>query len=144
MSLTRYDLPNLMTGQLVRSSTLKRCDKCDGLGIIESEELTDYHKREYSTIRKVCKPCEGDGRIVEIKEYIKMDVPNEKIRHVSYAAALRDKIDPHENDSIWFRMHLDNREYILENKYPDLAAISYEKYDKLIDHYRTIEILKKD
>jgi mono/diheme cytochrome c family protein len=32
---------------------------------------------------------------------------------------------------------------ILEAKYPELAAVNYDNYDKLVEHYRTIEVLKK-
>ena len=32
----------------------------------------------------------------------------------------------------------------LEEKYPDLAAVNYDNYDKLVEQYRTIELLKKE
>ena len=41
-------------------------------------------------------------------------------------------------------MRLDHTDKQLEAKYPELAAVNYDNYDKLVEHYRIIEILKKE
>lgn len=46
------------------------CETCKGTGYTSHEQLTDYHKREYSTFTNLCHKCKGDGRLVEIHEEI--------------------------------------------------------------------------
>ena len=41
------------------------CDKCEGWGKIQKDELTDYHHRYYDTWEERCDKCEGHGRLVE-------------------------------------------------------------------------------
>lgn len=45
------------------------CINCKGIGSIEQEELTDYHKCEYKTWYEKCPECKGSGRLFEIISY---------------------------------------------------------------------------
>lgn len=42
--------------------TIESCLVCQGTGVQTIEEMTDYHKREYSDFHYECKVCEGEGR----------------------------------------------------------------------------------
>lgn len=49
----------------VRTTRWKRiesCDLCGGTGVQKSEELTDYHRGDYSTFYYKCNACDGLGR----------------------------------------------------------------------------------
>jgi len=48
------------------------CSHCSGTGWTSREELTDYHKREYSTFNDQCKFCKGDGRITRTNEIVRI------------------------------------------------------------------------
>jgi hypothetical protein len=136
--------PEVITGDTIIRHSVELCDKCKGLGFIEREELVDYHKRDYAIFREECETCEGDGRIILIREYLTFNHnPNRHDRKVPYSY-WKDYIDPHLEASRWFRMRLDRRDIQLEAKYPDLAAMSYDKYDDLAEKYRLIEVLKKE
>jgi len=136
--------PEVITGDTIIKHSVELCDKCKGLGFIEKEELVDYHKRDYVTMRYTCKACEGDGRMIFIQEYLTFNHnPERYSRKVPYSY-WKDHIDPHLYASRWFRMRPDRRDLQLEAKYPDLAAMSYDKYDDLAEKYRLIEILKKE
>ena len=136
--------PEVITGDTVIEHSVELCDRCKGLGFIEREELVDYHKREYATLHEKCKTCEGDGRVIFIQEYLTFNHDAKHYdRKVPYSY-WKDHIDPHLHASRWFRMRPDSRDVRLEAKYPELAAMSYDKYDDLVEKYRLIEILKKE
>jgi DnaJ-class molecular chaperone len=42
------------------------CGTCDGRGFTERDELVDYHRREYDTIRTKCRNCGGSGRMKKV------------------------------------------------------------------------------
>lgn len=136
--------PEIITGNTVIEHTVELCDRCKGFGFIEREELVDYHKRDYATFREKCKTCEGDGRIILIREYLTFNHnKNRHDRRIPYLSGKKN-IDPHFHDTRWFRMRPDKRDLQLEAKYPDLAAMSYDKYDDLAEKYRLIEALTKE
>ena len=137
------DLPKVMTGNVVRANKIVLCDRCLGFGFVETEEEEDYHKRTYSHYRTTCKKCEGDGRLIEVTEDVTMHNPRSKLEKIPYIT-FKDSVDPHFNDSRWFRMRLDMSDTNLERKYPELAAVNYDNYDRLVEQYRLIEILKKE
>lgn len=137
------DLPKTMTGNMVRVNKVVICDRCHGFGFTETEEEEDYHKRTYSHYRNTCKNCEGDGRLIEATESVTMHVPRSKLEKMPYIS-FKEFVDPHFNDSRWFRMRLDMSDANLERKYPELAAVNYDNYDKLVEQYRLIELLKKE
>jgi hypothetical protein len=128
--LTEDDIPAHIIGDIHRSHTVVLCDKCNGYGFKEKEELTDYHKREYTTYRSSCNKCEGDGRMIETKISYTVKLPQEKIQTMPYAT-FKDIVEPHLYESKWFRMRPDFRNYELEQLYPELAELSYDKYDQL-------------
>ena len=45
------------------------CDNCKGSGLINHEQLVDYHKCEYSYWTTQCKACKGSGRLVKKVNY---------------------------------------------------------------------------
>jgi len=143
MSIKVADLPQLVTGILVRKNEVILCDDCDGLGFVTTEKLDNYHKRTYITFRPSCEKCEGDGRLIKTSEYIKFIETTDTTKNIPYTS-FKDTVDPHLYEERWFRLKLDNRDYTLENKHPDLAMLSYDHYDKLADQYRLIELLKKE
>lgn len=136
------DVDPYITGSLSRSNRVILCDWCHGFGFKESEELVDYHKREYTTSRTKCDRCEGDGRLVETVEHRSFNLGGDKIKRSPYITYIETD-DPHGYDSQWFRYRLDKTDKELEAKYPELAAISYDKYDEMVEKYRVIEALKK-
>lgn len=140
MTIELSELPETVTGYLVKRNEVVVCDRCKGLGTYTTEELGDYHKREYYTERHVCKNCKGDGRIVIQHEYLQFHT-NEKTTKTPFNEF---KGDPYYNDSLWFRHKLDRRDRALENAFPELAAITYSEYDKLAEKCRTIAALKKE
>ena len=44
------------------------CPECEGEGLIQHSELTDYHKRMYDTWDEKCTECKGSGRLLETTE----------------------------------------------------------------------------
>lgn len=136
------DLPKTITGSMFRQNKVILCDRCKGFGFTLDEELTDYHKREYTTTRNTCKTCDGDGRMIECTESISLNTGNPEVNKVPYKTNHK-KIDPHFHDDRWCRWRVDNTDINLERKYPELKAVNYDNYDKLVEYYRTIEALKK-
>jgi hypothetical protein len=137
------DLPSTITGSMSRNNKVELCDRCEGYGFFEKDELTDYHKREYSTYRSPCSNCEGDGRMIVSTEHMSFNLGNDKVNKMPYIS-FKEFVDPHGYEDRWFRYRLDHTDRQLEEKYPELKSVNYDNYDKLVEHYRTIELLKKD
>jgi hypothetical protein len=137
------DLPQTITGSMSINNRVELCDRCKGYGFFEKDELSDYHKREYSTYRTPCSTCEGDGRMIVSTEHMSFNLGSDKVTRMPYIS-FKEFVDPHFYDDRWFRYRLDMTDRALEDKYPDLKAVNYDNYDKLVEHYRTIELLKKD
>lgn len=137
------DLPKTITGSMSRANSVELCERCKGYGFFEREELTDYHKREYSTYRTPCSNCEGDGRMIVSTEHMSFNLGNDKVQRMPYIS-FKEFVDPHGYEDRWFRYRLDMTDWELEKKYPELAAMSYDKYDEMVEKYRTLEMLKKD
>lgn len=137
------DLPQTITGSMSRSNKVVLCDLCHGYGFQSKDECVDYHKREYETSRWPCRRCEGDGRMIESTEHMSFNLGGDKVNRMSYVG-FKDFVDPHGYEDRWFRYRLDMTDRELERKYPELAAVNYDNYDKLVEYYRTIEILKKE
>jgi len=116
MSIKVADLPQLVTGILVRKNEVILCDDCDGLGVIATED-----KRTHITLRRSCEKCEGDGRLIKTSEYIKFIETTDTTKNIPYTS-FKDTVDPHLYEERWFRLKLDNRDYTLENKHPDLVC----------------------
>lgn len=143
MTIELEDLPKTITGSMSRSNRVVLCDRCNGFGFVETEELTDYHKREYSTSRSKCSRCEGDGRLIESVEHMSFNLGGDKKNRMPYIS-FKEFVDPHGYEDRWFRYRLDLTDRQLEAKYPELAAVSYDKYDDLIEKCRLMELLKKE
>lgn len=143
MTIEISDLPQYISGSLSRSNTVVLCERCKGFGYTLDERLSDYHRREYTTTRSKCRDCEGDGRMIKSTEHISLNLGQDKVHLVPYIS-FNEFVDPHGHEDRWFRLRLDHTDKALERKYPDLAAISYDKYDEMVEKYRLIELLKKD
>lgn len=137
------DLPSTITGSMSRSNRVVLCDHCKGYGFQVTEKCTDYHKGEYETSRWPCRHCDGDGRMIETTEHMSFNLGHDKVQRMSYVG-YKDIVDPHGYDSRWYRYRLDHTDPELERKYPELAAVNYDNYDRLVEHYRTVERLKKE
>lgn len=137
------DLPKSITGSMYRQNKVILCERCKGFGFTLDERLSDYHKGEYTTTRNICKTCDGDGRMIECTEHFSLNLGGPKVNKVSYAF-YKDIVDPHFYDDRWVRFRLDMTDRHLEEKYPELKAVNYDNYDRLVEYYRTIEILKKE
>jgi hypothetical protein len=136
------DLQKFISGTLSRSNTVVLCDRCDGHGYRIDKELTDYHKGIYSTTNSPCSKCEGDGRMIKSTEHLSLNCKNDEVHLMPYIS-FKEFVDPHGHEDRWGRWRLDRTDQDLEAKYPELAAVNYDNYDKLVEHYRTIETLKK-
>ena len=129
------DLPQIATGNLSRSNEVVLCGYCKGYGFVLDSE--------YTTTRTSCGKCEGDGRMIKTTEHITLHVDKDKVHFMPYVS-FKDIVDPHGHEFRWLRMRLDMTDINLERKYPELAAVNYDNYDRLVEQYRVIDILKKD
>lgn len=119
----------------------KNCERCNGLGKIHREELTDYHKGEYNTFWDTCSKCKGHGRYIKRTVEVKIRIdPQEEI--IPWDEFDGDPFNP-PNKSKNFQLKIDKRDSYLEREHPELAAISYDKYDELADKYRMMRKLNK-
>lgn len=64
--------------------SIKSCEYCDGIGTVSKDELSDYHKREYTTIYKDCHICAGEGRVIISKVYVSFGSVNYNNKHKTH------------------------------------------------------------
>lgn len=50
----------------MRSEEILICEPCKGRGVLMTDVLVDYHKREYDTESRPCYYCKGSGRMRKI------------------------------------------------------------------------------
>lgn len=134
--------PQHISGYITRTNTIVLCGSCHGYGFIE-KEAHDYHKREVNTFHVKCSTCEGDGRMIKSTDQLTLSQQMENIELMSYVS-FKDFVNPHENQIRWVKFRLDMTDKELEKKYPELAAVNYDNYDRLVEQYRVIETLKKE
>ena len=117
------------------------CARCNGTGSYTRDETVDYHKRESTTQRHQCEVCASDGRIVETKTEVVLwgDQPR-----ISRTPLTLFEGDPYECNSEIYGIKVNRRDEWMEHKHPELAAITYEKYDDLLGQIQTLEALGKD
>lgn len=89
---TNHILENIF-GDRIRTTIsenlhIVRCSSCDGTGWTSDEELSDYHKREYSIINDKCAECGGCGRQVETIQSVTV-YPDLKIKSQSFVNKTR-------------------------------------------------------
>ena len=122
------------------------CKTCEGLGYTFREELVDYHKRDYATFRDKCSRCLGDGRVVIHKLSVEV-TQREEVEYIPFTEAEKsgDPFEMYRNGSHKnYRIKIDKRNKWREQNYPELAEISYEKYDELLEKIEMIEKLKRN
>jgi len=116
------------------------CRHCSGIGSYTTEELVDYHRNDYETVRHHCKFCKGDGRLVKIttSKRSRDDVNSKEIPLLDFEQ------DPFDSKYVNVRYRVDRRDLALERKYPELAKFTYDEYDKLAEKYRILDALSKE
>ena len=126
-------------GTYYKTHEIVLCDVCKGLGQLARNDK--YAIAEHYS----CYNCKGDGRMIKIHQEISLHPMHtkEKTSYISYIANV-DHVRTPLNETHEFSMKRDFRDIALEAKYPDLAALTYTKYDELLEKYQLIEILKKD
>lgn len=127
---------------LEEKSVVKLCISCNGIGSYEKEEMVDYHRNDYKTTRHVCKNCNGDGRVVEYTKMITLS-PITDTERKPYDEHSGNKFEYFEYNSTTHRVKIDNRDRYREQKYPELAALTYEKYDTMLQEIKITEALEK-
>lgn len=117
------------------------CRACNGIGSYTTEELVDYHRNNYETIRHVCKHCKGDGRMVKTTTSNHYQTKSDwnEIPFVDFTGD-----DPFSRTMTSVMYRVDRRNYALEKKYPELAKISYDRYDEMVKKYQILDTLSKE
>lgn len=89
------------------------CETCKGVGFTEKDELSCYHKREYTTIHNACYQCKGDGRLVETTTRIRFDAryPH-KDGYITTVATVPYSQDPITKPETVFSTHGTHIEYL--------------------------------
>ncbi len=125
---------------IVERNNVELCPQCNGIGTITREELVDYHRNDYDTIRTPCKFCLGDGRVVVTTKEISFSKPSTTRDVVPYVSFQGEKFA---NKRKSYGIKLDLRNKPLERKYPELEQLTYEHYDKLVEQYYALDLLKE-
>lgn len=113
---------------LIEKSDVELCNTCKGLGTYVTEELVDYHKSDYETTRHICNVCNGDGRVVVTTRTVSMR-PEKETSRVPYDTFVGNKFVSNYKS---YGIKIDNRDARMEKNYPELAEITYEKYDEML------------
>lgn len=137
---TQRDIEWRSSVDVVERNEVELCPQCKGIGTITKEELVDYHRNDYETIRTPCKFCLGDGRIVVVTKELSFSKPTTKRNVVPYVSFQGDKFAVKRKT---YGIKLDFRNKQLERKYPELEQLTYEHYDKLVEQYYALDLLKE-
>lgn len=137
---TKRDIEWRSSIDVVEKNVVELCPQCKGIGTITKEELVDYHRNDYETIRSECKFCLGDGRVVVVTKELIFSKPTPKRNIVPYVSCQGDKFVEKRKT---FGIKLDLRNKSLEKKYPELEQLTYEHYDKLVEQYYALDLLKE-
>lgn len=127
----------------VTSEKMELCQSCKGLGFTSREELTDYHRGDYSTFHDKCKVCDADGRVIVRKFEISFKGSYEKKETIALSKYNKDPFNGAHTSSKRFSAVVDERDWKLEQDNPKLAKLNYNNYNKLAKELRMIEKLKK-
>lgn len=116
------------------------CSRCKGIGFYNTEELVDYHKNDYITKKHNCERCKGDGRMIKSTESLTYR-DYERTTEIPYVENKHLTDNKNKYEHIFLK--IDNRKYGLENKYPELKALTYENYDSMMREILIQEALEK-
>jgi hypothetical protein len=141
--LTADNLPDMLTGDVYYKHELIACPVCEGVGYSSRENVYDYFTSEYRTVRYKCEKCNGDGRLIRKTTGIRVHQVKEQVYDMPYSE-FKDFVKPFYNEERWFRTRLDRNDDDMNKKYPELAAVKYERYDELLKKYEMFEKLKDD
>lgn len=125
---------------LVETNNVQLCPHCNGIGTIFREELTDYHRNDYTTTVNTCKFCLGDGRMVVTTRKLVYDSPSESMTIVPFVDFVGDKFAKKRTT---YSIKIDLRNQKLEKKYPELEKMSYSHYDEMVNDYLALDLLKE-
>ena len=125
----------------IEQITVESCSQCNGIGRIFSEELTDYHKGEYSTLVRVCQKCNGDGRVVIKSRKITAKLSEDMVS-IPFSEFSGDPFgkDNYVGENI--RLREDKSNSHMERLYPELIPLKYENYDIKLNECLTHHKLK--
>jgi DnaJ-class molecular chaperone len=126
--------------EVVEKNVVELCPQCNGIGTITTEKLVDYHRNDYDTVRTPCKFCLGDGRVVVVTKEMMFSTPTLKRNVVPYVSYQGDRFTDKRKS---YGIKLDLRNKFLERKYPELEQLTYEHYDKLVEQYYALDLLKE-
>lgn len=132
--------PQHISGYITRTNTIVLCGTCHGYGFRKHQ---DHSKWKETYFQAKCLVCEGDGRLIQSTDNIILSLPNEKVELLPYAS-FKDVVDPYGEEIRPVVFRLDKTDKELEKQYPELAAVNYDNYDRLVEQYRVVEILKKE
>ena len=57
------------------------CSHCNGSGISERDELTDYHRNDYDYWNVLCSGCDGQGRLVKTRSTFRIEYKTPDYKH---------------------------------------------------------------
>lgn len=116
------------------------CDNCDGTGYKKYDELTDYHRRDYSTRIEKCHQCSGHGR--HFKHTLRVTAKAVKSTWNSQITNETDQYEVTEHETI--PVQVDYTDYQMSKRYSELEQYRPSEYLKKIEEYRTLYALEKD
>lgn len=124
----------------VEESEVIICTRCAGLGHQKINNAPDPYDREPDFTYKICENCDGDGRLVKTRRYVELSTSTE----TKYTPYPKFSGDPFAVSKDRYSIIKDHRDPRLEEKYPKLAACTYDVYNKLVEDYRLLDLLDKE
>ncbi len=126
------DLREVLHGELVVTYVIETCNMCKGLGYGYVEEGKSPSRR--------CVRCDGDGRVLKKRSKLELEYAEDESQVPLTLAGDYQTFRYAQTQTL--RYKLDRRDYNLEMKYPELKALSYDRYDEVLKKYQVIEELK--
>jgi len=141
MTIKNHSPVNRLQGNFTKQTSIVLCTRCNGTGYEKKVSSYNYRDDDETVEFVHCITCDGDGRMVHIKSETKIYHPNPTEEKVKFVDFNRKDLHQHTHNTVNYRQ--DKRDYVLEKKYPELAALAYDKYDELLEKLKVIETLKK-
>lgn len=79
------------------------CARCQGAGVREYQELTNYHRGEYDSWLDYCTTCGGEGRVVENKYTLTLNItlPRGQIEYKTVEYSDIEKLDGRKTSDLY-------------------------------------------
>lgn len=123
--------------KLEEQNTVIICNCCNGLGSYVTQN--EIGRDEYISSRIECKQCKGDGRLITTTRTISMN-PETISTITPYVDFCGDKF---KNTREEYKIKIDKRNHLAEQKYPELKSLTYDNYDKMLNEIKITEALEK-